>query len=444
MADKSIGELIAAERVQPTDLFVLQQDNTAKKLTGQVLENWLVSLADGHGGIQSIEKQETSGLKDTYRITLADTTTFDFVVTNGKGITAISKTSTSGLVDTYTIRYNDSTKSTFTVTNGAKGDKGDAWYVHIKYASQKPTESSHSFGDVPDNWIGIYSGTSAIAPGDWKQYQWFEIKGEKGNTGDPALLTSSKVEYQSGTSGTVPPSGVWSESVPTIPQGQYLWTRLTVRFNSGQPIQTYSVGRMGVDGLGSVVSVNTKSPDGSGNVSLTAADVGALSTDGGTMDGELNMNGQRLKGIIDPTEADHAVPKNYADNTYAKKTDIPSDYVHKSGDEMTGPLTVPTPTEGGHAARKDYVDAKYLSATLAVSGWSGSGPYTQTVTVEGVVAEKAPRITPVYSGSASEDSALKEASAAVSYAKPGNGSVTFTCLEDKPGVDIPIQVEVRP
>ena len=119
-------------------------------------------------------------------------------------------------------------------------------------------------------------------------------------------------------------------------------------------------------------------------------------------------------------------------------------FIMRSGDKMDGPLEVPTPTEGGHAARKDYVDAKYRSATLTVSGWSGSGPYTQTVTVEGVVADKAPRITPVYSGSASEDSALKEASAAVSYAKPGNGSVTFTCLEDKPGVDIPIQVEVRP
>lgn len=444
MANKPISELIEALAVGEDDLFVLQQARVAKKLSGNTLKNWLLKLADGHGGIHSIEKVSTSGLSDTYRITLADETIFDFVVTNGRSITGISKSGTSGLTDTYTISFNDGTTNTFTVTNGAKGDKGDAWYVHIKYASQKPTESSHSFGDVPDNWIGIYSGTSAIAPGDWKQYQWFEIKGEKGDTGDPALLTSSKVEYQSGTSGTVPPSGVWSESVPTIPQGQYLWTRLTVRFNSGQPIQTYSVGRMGVDGLGSVVSVNTKSPDGSGNVTLTAADVGALSTDGGTMDGELNMNGQRLKGIIDPTEADHAVPKSYADDTYAKKTDIPSDYVHKSGDEMTGPLTIPTPTEGGHAARKDYVDAKYLSATLTVSGWSGSGPYTQTVTVEGVVAEKAPRITPVYSGSASEDSALKEASAAVSYAKPGNGSVTFTCLEDKPGVDIPIQVEVRP
>ena len=51
MADKSEGELIAAKSVTPTDLFLLEQSGTAKKLTGQTLENWLVSFADGHGGI---------------------------------------------------------------------------------------------------------------------------------------------------------------------------------------------------------------------------------------------------------------------------------------------------------------------------------------------------------------------------------------------------------
>ena len=58
MADKAISELVAASSVTPDSLFVMQQDNTAKKLTAQVLENWLVSLADGHGGIQSIVKKK--------------------------------------------------------------------------------------------------------------------------------------------------------------------------------------------------------------------------------------------------------------------------------------------------------------------------------------------------------------------------------------------------
>lgn len=275
MADKSIGELIAAQSVTPTDLFVLEQNGTAKKLTGQTLENWLVSFADGHGGIQSVEKLSTNILADTYRITLSDTTTFDFVVNNGRGITGISKTSTSGLVDTYTISYNDGTTSQFTITNGAKGDKGDNAYIWIKYASQEPTESSHSMGDIPDDWIGIYSGNASTAPTNWQQYQWFEIKGEKGDTGNPATILSRSVTYQVGDSGTAVPSGPWLDDVPSVPQGKYLWTRTVVQFNTGDPITWYSVSYSGINGTGAVSTVAGVSPDETGNVSLTAENVGA-------------------------------------------------------------------------------------------------------------------------------------------------------------------------
>lgn len=318
MADKSVGELIAATSVTPTDLFVLEQNGAAKKLTGQVLENWLVSFADGHGGIHSIVKESTSGLVDTYRITLSDTTTFDFLVTNGKSISKIAKTTTNGLVDTYTITYNDSATTTFTVTNGAKGDKGDNQYVWIKYASQKPTASSHSFGDVADDWIGIYSGASETAPTDWTQYEWFQIKGEKGETGDPARLTSSAVEYQVSDSGTIIPSGSWGSSIPVVSQGKYLWTKTEVRFNTGDPIVSYSVARMGIDGSGSVSSVAGVSPDATGNVTLTAADVGALAVSGGDMEGAINMNGQPISGLNDPTEDTQAARKGYVDTAVRK------------------------------------------------------------------------------------------------------------------------------
>lgn len=313
MADKAISELVSAEQITATDMFVLEQGGTAKKLTGQVLLNWLTAAADGHGGIQSIVKLSTSGLEDTYRITLADTTTCDFVVTNGKGISEIKKTKTSGLVDTYTITYTDGTKSTYTVTNGAKGDTGDNSYVWIKYASQEPTASSHSFGDVPDNWMGVYWGTLSAAPTDWTKYKWFKIKGEKGDTGTAAKLTASEIVYQVSTNGTTVPSGTWSKSVPAVAQGSYLWTRVTQTFNSGSPVVFYSVSRMGMDGLGSVVSVAGVSPNADGNVPLTADKVGALPIAGGTMTGPINMNGKALTGLSVPTQDDESVTKGYAD-----------------------------------------------------------------------------------------------------------------------------------
>ena len=275
MADKAISELVAAEQIKSTDMFVLEQDGTAKRLQGQTLLNWLTAAADGHGGISNIVKTGTDGLVDTYTITLADTTTKTFTVTNGNGLTEFEKLSTVGLVDTYRFTRSDGTYFTFAVSNGAKGDIGDASHVWIKYASQQPTVNSHSIGDNPDDWMGIYSGTAETAPTDWQAYKWYQIKGEKGETGAPATVTGVTVEYIISDSGTIIPSGSWSTTIPSVPQGKYLWTRSTTNFNTGNPVLSYSVTRMGIDGSGSVSSVNDKSPSDSGNVTLTAGDIQA-------------------------------------------------------------------------------------------------------------------------------------------------------------------------
>jgi hypothetical protein len=314
MADKAISELVAAPSVTPDSLFVLQQDGTAKKLTAQVLENWLVSFADGHGGIQSYELLKTVGLVKTYRFTLADQTPIDIDVVDGRGVESVKPTSTNGLVVTYTITYNDGKTDTITVTNGAKGDKGDNANIWIKYASQKPTASSHSFGDIPDTWIGIYSGILADAPTDWQQYTWFQWKGEKGDTGEPATLVSSQVTYQVGDSGTIIPSGSWTTSVPPVTPGKFLWTRQVLQFNSGGPITSYSVSRFGIDGTGAVSTVAGVAPDETGNVPLDASSVKALSITGGTMEGAIDMKGQKLSGLNAPTKDDEPATKGYADN----------------------------------------------------------------------------------------------------------------------------------
>ena len=406
MADKAISELIAAEQIKAADLFVLEQDSAAKKLTGQILLNWLTAAADGHGGISSIVKQSTSGITDTYRITMADTTTFDFTVKNGRGISTIAKVSASGLVDTYRITYNDNTTSTFTITNGAKGDKGDNAYVWIRYASQKPTAASHSFGVLPDNWMGVYSGNSATAPTDWTKYQWFEIKGEKGDIGNPALLTSQSVTYQASTSGNVIPSGNWQGSIPTVAQGAYLWTRVAMTFNSGTPIYAYSVSRMGLDGTGAVSKVCGKEPNSNGNVELEAENVGALPSAGGLMTGNIVMNSHQIKVLGAPTDSADAATKGYVDTALSNAKTV----------------------------------AK--TATLTAAGWSASAPYTQSVTVSGLTDTKRAMAYPVYGSNTATNLALKEACGMVSFASRSGSVLTFTCLEDKPTVNIPITVEV--
>ena len=365
MADKAISELIAANQVNPTDLFVLEQSGTAKKLTGQILENWLVSFADGHGGIQSIAKIGTSGLVDTYRITLADTTTFDFAVTNGKSINSITKTGTSGLVDTYTIDYNDGTKGTFTITNGAKGDKGDNTYTHIKFASQEPTASSHSMGDVPDKWIGFYWGNSSTAPTDWTLYKWYQFKGDKGETGAAATVTRNVVEYQVSDSGTIIPSGSWGANVPVVAQGRYLWTRTTTTFNSGSSAVSYSVSRMGLDGSGAVSSVANISPDANGNVPLDAENVGALPSTGGDLTGELRMNGQPISGLNAPTANDQAANMGFV-NQQARKA-APRNLLDNS--DFTHPVN--------QRGQVSYTNSNASAMTFSVDRWKGvNGTWT--------------------------------------------------------------------
>ena len=73
--------------------------------------------ADG-AGIADIEKTGTSGLVDTYTITLDDGRKKTFTVTNGNGIASIALTGTQDLVDTYTITFDNGDTETFEVTNG--------------------------------------------------------------------------------------------------------------------------------------------------------------------------------------------------------------------------------------------------------------------------------------------------------------------------------------
>lgn len=79
-----------------------------------------VTMLKGERGsnIATVTKTATSGLVDTYTITLTDGSTTTFDVTNGSSIASITKTSTQGLVDTYTVTLTDGTTAgTFTVTN---------------------------------------------------------------------------------------------------------------------------------------------------------------------------------------------------------------------------------------------------------------------------------------------------------------------------------------
>ncbi len=128
---------------------------------------------------------------------------------------------------------------------------------------------------------------------------------------------------------------------------------------------------------------------------------------GGTMAGDINMGGNSITGLDTPSDSADAANKGYVDTA------------------LNGAKTVS------------------VSATLTVAGWTGSSaPYIQSVAIAGLTDDKKAMAYPVYGSGTATNLALKEACGMVSFASRDGGVMTFTCLEDKPTVDIPITVEV--
>ena len=91
----------------------------------------------------------------------------------------------------------------------------------------------------------------------------------------------------------------------------------------------------------------------------------------------------------------------------------------------------------------DVDNLKYVLVSLPASGWSGSAPYTQTVSVSGMTADWVPGIPTVVLGSNVDVSALLTATEALGCIKmitSADGTLTFTAPENKPGVSLTLRV----
>lgn len=70
----------------------------------------------------------------------------------------------------------------------------------------------------------------------------------RGSDGTSVSIASQEVRYQASASGTTPPTGAWSTTVPSTSAGQYLWTRTIVTYSDGTSTTSYSVSHNGADG----------------------------------------------------------------------------------------------------------------------------------------------------------------------------------------------------
>lgn len=169
---------------------------------------------------------------------------------------------------------------------------------------------------------------------------------------------------------------------------------------------------------------------------------------GGTLIGDLDMNGNRLLRVRAPAAETDAANKKYVDEAAAtaKNACLPT-----SGGTMTGNIdmggnalkNVKTPTAAADGATKGYVDGKrkQFSAALATA-WEGAGPFTQTVAVKGILETDMPHVVPVYGDDSDTAASRQEGWSCVSAGKAVPDGILFTCFDSKPDAEIPIQIEV--
>ena len=136
---------------------------------------------------------------------------------------------------------------------GEKGDDGKTSYVHIAYSNSSDGGVDFSTTDPTNRaYTGYYTDFEMIDSTNPSKYEWQRTKGDSGKDGvagkDGVGLQSTDITYASHPNASTPPATGWQTQVPTVPAGQYLWTKTVWNYTDSSSETGYSVARMGQDG----------------------------------------------------------------------------------------------------------------------------------------------------------------------------------------------------
>ena len=303
-------------------------------------------------------------------------------------IARTSGTGEAGTTDTYTITYQDASTDTFTIYNGSDGAKGDP---------------------------GLTGDTGPAGPA-----------GRSINS-----ITRTNGDGSAGTTDTY-----------------------TITFSdSSTPIEFTIYNGADGEGAGDMLK-SVYDEDGDGKVN--AADFADAVPWGGVSDKPVSYppdthNHDAAYDATGAADTAEANAKSYVDGKV--KTDVPVEakftdtvYTHPTGAGYNhlpagGSVgQIPRNTAPGTAAWQD-VSAPVLTATLTTTWTGASAPFTQDVTVTGLLATDVIFIGVVYSGTNATAVLQKTAWNLVGKIVPGAGKITATCFEEKPVTEIPIQIK---
>ena len=157
-------------------------------------------------------------------------------------------------------------------TNGSAGANGynqATLYIYRRSSTALSTPSSvtYTFADgsftVPTNWSktipsgtdpcyvcsGVAISQSATATVNWSTPAKLVEDGAPGAPGATGNgIATTTIQYAIGDDGDTTPSSGWQSTIPSVPNGKYLWTWTRFTYTDSTTKDVYSVARFGEDG----------------------------------------------------------------------------------------------------------------------------------------------------------------------------------------------------
>lgn len=235
---------------------------------GQIASTTVYSHVVAYNGANKVTPTigEISGLPTGMTIGTITTTSDELIIPIiiANNATLDSTTSNNGTIEIPVLTpVSTRLKLTWSkINSGAKGDKGETGVgvksTTVSYgvsdsASTRPTDASWQ-PTIPVVAEGKYLWTRTIIDytddtvPDTVTYTYVKqgIKGDTGSSGSSVTVTS--IQYKEGTSATTAPTGTWSDSVVSVAEGKYLWTKTA--FSDGKT--AYGVAKQGDKGTDAV------------------------------------------------------------------------------------------------------------------------------------------------------------------------------------------------
>lgn len=151
--------------------------------------------------------------------------------------------------------------------DGKDGADGVAGKDGVGVKSTTVTYQASTSGTIAPTGAWVASPTAIAGQYQWTRTVWTYTDGttevgysvghigadgatgKDGVAGKPGVgISSTTITYQASTSGTTAPTGTWVSSPPSVPGGNYLWTKTVWSYTDNTSETGYSVAKMGEKG----------------------------------------------------------------------------------------------------------------------------------------------------------------------------------------------------